>query len=72
MQVPEDCLISAYRCFGGDLCYAVLTFLFKSFLPASVLCNLTPVRAFGRSVEEKWSSRTKTKLAEAVENCVCV
>lgn len=69
MQVPEDCRIPAYRCFGGDIRYAFLTFLSKSFLPASILYNLTPARAFGKSVGEKRSNRTKTELAEAVENC---
>lgn len=45
------------------------TVLFKSFLPASILYNLTPARGFGKSVEEKRSNRTENKLAEAVENC---
>lgn len=43
--------------------------LHKSFLPASILYNLTPVRAFGKSVEEQWLNRTEGKLVEAVESC---
>jgi len=62
MQVPQDCLINIYQCFGGDIGYAFLTF-------ASILYNLTPVRAFGKTIEEKRSNHTKTKLAEAVGNC---
>lgn len=69
MQVPENSLLHVYQCFGGDICCAFLTFLFKSFLPAPIFYNLTPVRAFGKSVKEKLLNHGKAKLAEAVEIC---
>lgn len=43
-------------------------FLFKSLFAAGVLYNITPVRARGKSVEEKQSNHSKPELAEAAEN----
>lgn len=43
-------------------------FLFKSLFAAGVLYKVTPVRARGKSVEEKQSNHSKPELAEAAEN----